>query len=657
MGLLLKKISTKIEKITSLIKKWRGLIVGFLAFWLFVKPASAKAVAWVIPLVIGTIITLLAPFIAQDLLGKVRDLTAWVLIICAQLLSYVLSPQFNNMPLTHGGVVDIGLGITREMANILFVMWMVVIAFSTIFDIEDYGAKKRFVFLITIALLINFSQVIVGIIVDMSQVLMNFFIGQGLSPETPLAIAQAMRIDKLLIDNPEFATVIKETSGLTGELTFLGLPIGDAVYSYGTKIFSIFFLSLAAHIFLLIAAVYVARTIAIWIITILSPIAFSLGIMPFGSGWLKTWWSQLFSWSFIGVSMSFFLYLAARLGFILNDSTTELFKHFNTPLPPGTAIPFQAMAFLGQFSPFLIFITIFAFLKIAHEMAKKTSAMGADAIIGTAERYLGKIDTFFKNAIKFSMVAPFKAGFKTMGFGVASAGAAARGVLVSKGIPQAAIKGISENKYLMSLPLAQKAVFWAQDKVINASGEAVRKHMHDYGKLSAETQIAFYPSANYEQKIAIVNNLADQGKLNELKSRYNLTNADIKNLFEGAKNIDKKLASKIGMADLTAAFGADLKAKMEHIATNPHLTNLISKTDLEKPEVAIALKKAGVEKIIRENDLEKVESLKKGLQMIDKLPAAELEEYAKYLKTSVDTLKKINETQKKLTSNVDKWTS
>lgn len=629
-------------------KKWRLVVVSFLVFWLLVKPATAKAVAWVIPVVIGTIITLLAPFMGEKLLDTVRSLAAWVLSLSAQLLSYVLSPQFNNLPLTREGIVTVGWTITREMANILFVIWMVIIAFSSILNIDDYGAKKRFALLITIALLVNFTQVITGVIVDMSQILMNFFIGQGLSPETPLAIAQAMHIDKLLVDNPEFGTILKEKSGLS-QITFFGIPIGHAIYSYGTKIFSIIFLALAAHLFLLIALIFIIRIVALWIITILAPIAFVLGIMPFGSGWLKTWWSQLFSWSFIGVTMAFFLYLAARLSFIINDNSSAIFKNFNTPLPPGTAIPFQAMAFLGQFSPFLIFLTIFAFLKIAQIAAQQISATGASQIIGAAERYLGKIDNFFKRAIKISTITPAKKGLTSIAVGT---GLAARGALMAKEIPQAILKRVSSNKYLMAIPGMKEAAVWSQ-KQLSASEERIRKLMNDYKKMSTETQVAFYASGDYEQKIAIANNLAVSGDL----AKLNLTPEELRNLYQGAKNISKDFSAKIGIAAPSVVFTTD-KERIEHISANRHLSHLIDKNDLLKPEVVAALGKTGVENIIKKQDAERIENVAEGIRNLERVyerTPRKLQEYADALKLKTETLKKINEAQKKIISNIEKW--
>jgi low temperature requirement protein LtrA len=53
---------------------------------------------------------------------------------------------------------------------------LLIMAVSTVLQIETYGAKKILVRLITVALLINFSLLFARIPVDFSQVLTSYFI-------------------------------------------------------------------------------------------------------------------------------------------------------------------------------------------------------------------------------------------------------------------------------------------------------------------------------------------------------------------------------------------------------------------------------------------------------------------------------------------------
>ena len=68
--------------------------------------------------------------------------------------------------------VAIGWVVVRDVTNIFFVIIMLIIAFGTLFNIQTYEYKKLLPKLVIAAILVNFSKMIVGVAIDMGQVIM-----------------------------------------------------------------------------------------------------------------------------------------------------------------------------------------------------------------------------------------------------------------------------------------------------------------------------------------------------------------------------------------------------------------------------------------------------------------------------------------------------
>jgi hypothetical protein len=91
--------------------------------------------------------------------------------------------------------------------------------------------------------------------------------------------------------------------------------LGIAIYGLVLLVF--FFL--AGFIYLLISAVFFCRTVILWVLMILSPIAFLSRVFPDTKTtkmifpdilhWDK-WWEKLIQWTIIGIPIGFFLYLS-----------------------------------------------------------------------------------------------------------------------------------------------------------------------------------------------------------------------------------------------------------------------------------------------------------------------------------------------------------
>jgi len=344
----------------------------FLNFNRFNKPAVLAAVLFFIflglalplqfvqaqlGLIIGTAV---AVTIINLVLQLVLVISNLILGLAGVILSWVLSPYFMSLPYTYGGIVDVGWPIVRDFINMFFIIALVIIGLATALRIKEYQAQKTLPLLIVIAILINFTPVICGVILDASNILMNFFLEEltGFKMLGNMFSAQGTM--------------------LLGALQHFYNPL-ESLALMGKTLVMIIFDWIAAFIFFMFALLFVMRYVMIWVLVIVSPIAFFSRIFPASQrylfksilGW-DEWWKQFIEWSIIGIVATFFIYLAEQL--------MVMAPGWIPGIPPGGVwgiITTPLVDFINNLLPWGVML---AFLIIGFFVATSTSAMGAGAI-------------------------------------------------------------------------------------------------------------------------------------------------------------------------------------------------------------------------------------------------------------------------------------
>jgi len=301
------------------------------------------------------------------------------------LANWVITDVVFNVPLTQlqtasGQPTIVGLGwtLTRDLADVFFILVLAWIALATILRVKEYEAKKTLPKLIIIALLINFTPVIVGIVVDFFNILTNFFL---------LGTADNLQGWSSMLGNfgSYFWNLLKGFANPSAMASTL---------VYGLVVIVFYFL--AALVFLLIAIIFFFRIIAIWMLVILAPIAFWGYIMPATKGWWSTWWKQLMQWSFIGAVMAFFMYLGS---YLLNISGELI----NTS-------GFKEQGVIVQIIPNFVSLI---FLLIGIMFGMQSSAVGANMVIGFAKK-AGTVAKDFAGRQTAGRLLSTETGKKTM---------------------------------------------------------------------------------------------------------------------------------------------------------------------------------------------------------------------------------------------------
>jgi hypothetical protein len=231
---------------------------------------------------IGSIVLQGVGFIVKaviTLLGKLIALVLYVLIAVAQYNDFI-----------YATAVAKGWGIVRDICNMFFVLVLLAIAAGTILQQEKYHYSRTLPKLILMAILINFSKTICGLIIDFAQVAMMTFVG-AFSDAGPGNFMVLLGIQNLLTMNnqPDAANFV---------VTFISLML------------AVVLVFIALVVVTIITFQLIIRIVALWFLVTLSPFAFFLSTFPQGEKYAAKWWNQFTNYVILGPVMTFFLWMS-----------------------------------------------------------------------------------------------------------------------------------------------------------------------------------------------------------------------------------------------------------------------------------------------------------------------------------------------------------
>jgi len=194
--------------------------------------------------------------------------------------------------------VKLGWATVRDVANMFFVVVLLVIAFGTILGIEQYSLSKTLVKFVLAAILINFSNLIAGLIIDVAHVFTMTFLN-AVSATAGGNLINIFHLNEIYnitgrqyTESNEFQTEIFGTAFLAFMFTAVAL------------------MSIGAYLIVMIL-----RMVVLWMLIIMSPLAFILGVLPQTKKYAQEWWDEFINHVLVAPIMVFFLWLAfATLG-------------------------------------------------------------------------------------------------------------------------------------------------------------------------------------------------------------------------------------------------------------------------------------------------------------------------------------------------------
>jgi len=204
-------------------------------------------------------------------------------------------------------LVHVGWQLVRDIANLGFVLVIIVIAFATILKFEQYGVAKLLPKLIAAAIIVNFSFAIAAVFINFTNVLTNFFAERTLSSSTlgvwdlSSGLSNAFGPQRFFIDDGTAPD--EEVSAGTGFTSAV-------LTSITSLVFIIVFTLIGALVLFAFAFMLLLRYLYLTFLVILAPIAWLFWVIPALGGQFNKWWNSFLRWSFFAPASMFFVYLA-----------------------------------------------------------------------------------------------------------------------------------------------------------------------------------------------------------------------------------------------------------------------------------------------------------------------------------------------------------
>ena len=340
-------------------------------------------------IILGSVVFLFFPNLAQAGIGdSIAKLIAWILLpviwLLGKLVSLFLSiliaiAQYNDF--IKSAAVTYGWTIVRDFANMFFVLILLVIAFATILRVESYNLKTWLPKLVIMAILINFSKLICGVIIDFAQVIMLTFIG-AVKEITGGTMIELLGVSKILEFNESEVEGI-EVSGWT---------------ILSSVILGVIMMIVAVVVIVVMLMMIIVRMVMIWIYIVLSPLAYLLASFPQGKKYSERWWSDFSKNVIVGPIIAFFLWLSfASLGGVEGSAEMEKMGPAVAGVDVDSSGVSATITTAGSFEHMIKFLVSIGMLvgglmiaqemggmagKIAGKGMAKLQSMGAGAVKG-----------------------------------------------------------------------------------------------------------------------------------------------------------------------------------------------------------------------------------------------------------------------------------
>lgn len=319
----------------------------------------------------------------QALLGAARVFISMSLFFMRALIEFAKYNNYMDSP-----PVIQGWYLVRDLANMAFIVALLVIAFATILGLESYEWKKSLGKIVIAAILINFSRLICQVALDAAHVVTMGFINaiEAAAGGNVINMLHLNQVLKMVGQSPDSATFTSFTNSDDIRLEIFASAMIGAIFAL------IAMLSMAAY-----AAIMAIRVAILWVLMILSPIAFVLGAIPQTQSTAQEFWQEFMKYVAVGPILTFFFWLA-----LASMGSGDINKYVGIPPEYGSVDKTESLELFGpprttlsevstweNMSAFLISVI---FLMVGLERVSKVGVIGGD--------FAGNVFEFGKTAVK-----------------------------------------------------------------------------------------------------------------------------------------------------------------------------------------------------------------------------------------------------------------
>jgi hypothetical protein len=340
----------------------------------------------------------------------ISNIVVWLQSIIYRIFAYIVVPiikaLLNVRPYkdTFVNIIYPGWLILRNLANIFFIVSLLVVGLRILFQQSDSSTARSFILrLVIMALLVNFSLVIAQGIVGIADTVQAQFLPKD--SRVIEALGAKLMVEPLKSFRAE---VLNKDEGGAFTSANAELSLADTI-----KPIVLLMLSVAAFwAFVALAAFLLVRLVALWILYMTSPIAYVAFVMNETKSYANKWWKQFIKYAMITPIMVFFLNIAALMASAFAGSDNTLFTLGEKDSLPDDIV----IGSLTIITHFIILGVMFVGMKAAAD----SGTFGAKAITNFAEK--GFKNTFKKpaqwgNSLKDSLTNSAANGLEKRGWG------------------------------------------------------------------------------------------------------------------------------------------------------------------------------------------------------------------------------------------------
>lgn len=509
---------------------------------------------------------------------KIFMLGGMLIELAMSLNNTILDPQ-KNVFLFKGWTVFV------NVADLALVVSLIVIAFATMLNFESYGMKKALVPLIVISLLVNFSLVIPGVLIDASGMVTEFFVQQSGLKGTNVSSALASAFDI-----SGFLSTKSAGNNIIGAMDKFGSAIMNVL---GTMVFIIIFTLIGSVIMLTIAAMLFVRYFVLTFLLVLTPIVFVARIFPATKHHWDTWWNDFVRWTLFPPVMIFFLWLSiTSLNAFDNPAPTTAGSGGNPTYAFGDGILFGLSSVVQMAMAIMLMMMS---LIAANSISLKGAKGSKDMISSMSGWSRNKLEGWGKGAQAY-VRRESERGARRMGARAAVATTA------TAGKAGAWTSGKVENWTGVKMPLTAEALRKheaegklggrlagvlgrAGEQISKAQQDALKKTFDEKFKGMSEDNLAMrYATMANDEKFFAMQQLAKSGKLGKINEK--ILDKDIQD--ESIKKQFEKIGGEKAYTSFTKAAGRNAEMLSEYEKAAPKIAELEVKIKAKEEEVNAA---------------------------------------------------------------------
>lgn len=304
----------------------------------------------------------------------ISDIIVWLQSIIYAVFATILVPILNALLRVRPyqdlfvNIIYPGWLILRNLANIFFIVSLLVVGMRILFQQSAAGAARSFILrLVIMALLVNFSLVIAQGLVGIADTVQSQFLPAN--TKVIESLGQKLMVEPL----KTFREEVNDSANGAFTEKQSELALADTI-----KPIVLLMLTIASFFsFAALAAFLLVRLVALWVLYMLSPIAYVGYVMDETKSYASRWWSEFLKYAIVTPVLVFFLNIAALMATLFSGQNNSLFK-FSEGSNSGDIVAGS----LTIISHFIVLFFIYAGMKFALS----SGTAGAKTIVDYAKK-------------------------------------------------------------------------------------------------------------------------------------------------------------------------------------------------------------------------------------------------------------------------------